>query len=180
MSAKLPERFDTERLILREPREADARAIFAAYTQDPVVAHYMIWRPHTAPAETEAFIAECRRSWSAGLRRPYVLALAENEAQPIGMLEARPMAHIVDIGYVLARHYWGRGLMPEAISELARLALDKGGFFRLQATCDVDNRASARTLEKSGFIREGVLARHTVHPNLGAEPRSCFMYGRCR
>ena len=84
------------------------------------------------------------------------------------------------IGYVLARAHWGQALMPEAVMALADLALATSSIFRLQATCDIDNQASARTLEKSGFVREALLQRFTVHPNISSEPRACFMYARCR
>jgi len=41
----------------------------------------------------------------------------------IGMIEARTLGSTVDIGYVLARAHWGRGLMPEAIRALTATAL---------------------------------------------------------
>lgn len=180
MARKLPDLIQTERLVLREPLESDAAAIFEAYTQDAQVSRYMIWRPHTVLSETEAFVAGCIQGWASGLRQPYVLALSGDPERAIGMLEARPLSHIVDIGYVLARGLWGRGLMPEAIRALASRSLSMPSFFRVQATCDVENHASARTLEKSGFSREARLERYTVHPNISSEPRACFMYALCR
>jgi RimJ/RimL family protein N-acetyltransferase len=166
--------------VLREPKEADARLVFEAYTRDPEVARYMVWRPHADLAETEAFIAGCIQAWGTGTRQPYVLARRKAEQQPIGMLEARVLPHTIDIGYVLARAHWGQGLMPEAIGVLTEALLATPGFFRVQATCDIENRASARTLEKSGFLLEGRLDRYMVHPNVSSEPRACFMYARCR
>jgi RimJ/RimL family protein N-acetyltransferase len=44
------------------------------------------------------------------------------------------------------------------------------------ATCDVENLASARVLERVGMTREGVLRRWTVYPNLGDTPRDCLCY----
>lgn len=180
MTILLPDRIQTQRLILREPRQADAALIFDTYTQDAEVARYMVWRPHTMPGETEGFIERCRQGWSSGVSRPYVLAFHDSEHIPLGMLEARLQSHMIDIGYVLGRQYWGAGLMPEAIMALSELALALPDCFRIQATCDVENRASARTLEKSGFVREGRLERHMIHPNRSAEPSACFMYARCR
>lgn len=69
--------------------------------------------------------------------------------------------------------------MSEAVAALADTALERG-FFRVQASCDVENRPSQRTLEKAGFVREGRLERYIVHPNISAEPRGCFMYAKCR
>ncbi len=166
--------------MLREPRASDASSLFDAYTQDLEVARYMVWRPHSSPAETQEFIVACVRDWLSGLRLPYVLTLRDTPDRAIGMLEARPLSHLLDIGYVLARAHWGKGLMPEAIRALTETALRNPDIFRVQATCDVDNHASARALEKSGFSREGRLERHTVHPNISSEPRSCFLYARWR
>jgi [ribosomal protein S5]-alanine N-acetyltransferase len=178
MERRLPTEFRTQRLLLRAPLLGDGPKLFAAYTQDTEVAHFMVWRPHKSVAESNSFVAECVRAWSLGQRLPYVLALAENPVQPIGMLEARLAERTVDIGYVLAREMWGQGFVPEAIEALTQYALLSGGFYRVQATCDVENRGSYRALEKSGFLREGVLSRHTVHPNVSSEPRACYMYAK--
>lgn len=179
MSCPLPEQIETKRLLLRRPRADDARAIFESYAQDPLVCKYMIWSAHRDLAETQDFIALCMQAWESGSRRPYVLATADT-GDAVGMLESRIQATSVDLGYVLARALWGRGLMPEAIDAAAAAALACPQFYRVQATCDATNAASARALEKAGFAREGCLERYTVHPNLSREPRSCFMYARVR
>lgn len=175
----LPHTIETPRLLLRRPRADDAQVIFDAYTQDERVCKYMIWPPHRELAETERFIAGCMAVWEVGSRLAYVIADLDS-GQAIGMLEARLQGSTVDIGYVLAQALWGRGLMPEAIQALAGAALAQPPFFRVQATCDVTNIASVRALEKAGFVREGRLERHTIHPNLSPEPRACFMYARVR
>ncbi|MDL2355560.1 MAG: GNAT family N-acetyltransferase [Pseudomonadota bacterium] len=180
MSFSLPDQLHTPRMVLRAPRPSDAAAIFAAYTQDSDVARYMTWRPHRTLAETETYFAYCMQAWESGRSRPYILALQASVAVPIGMLEARMLPHAIDLGYVLARAHWGAGLMPEAVRALGDAALALAGCFRVQATCDVDNHASARTAEKAGLAREGRLERYIVHPNLDAEPRACFLYARCR
>lgn len=180
MTLLLPDLLRTERLTLRAPCRADAAFLFDAYTQDSAVARYMTWRPHVALAETEAFIAYCMQAWASGRGRPYMLVRDADANVPIGILEARVSGHTIDLGYALQRRYWGAGLMPEAVNAFSRVALALPGYFRLQATCDGENLASARTLEKAGFLLEGTLARHTVLPNLGAEPRPSRMYARCR
>jgi len=111
---------------------------------------------------------------------PYVLSERHAPSAVIGMLEARPLAHKVDLGYVLSPSVWGRGYMPEAIRGLIAIALGQSEVFRVQAFCDVENIASQRTLEKSGFLREGRHERFFVHPNLSSEPRPCYMYAKCK
>lgn len=180
MALLLPDRLQTQRLTLRAPRQADAARMFEAYTHDLDVARYLVWRPHQVVGETEAFVAWCIDQWDGGRSRPYILAHRDNEDLPIGMLEARLFAHTIDIGYVLQRAYWGAGRMSEAVDAVSAAGLAHPDCFRIQATCDTDNHASARALERCGFTREGRLARHAVLPNLGAEPRPSLMYARCR
>jgi ribosomal-protein-alanine N-acetyltransferase len=180
MNSHLPEHLATLRLELRKPVIADARVLFESYTQDIDVARFLVWRPHTDITHTEEFVEECIRDWATGLRRPYVLALRGEAGRPIGMLDARLRGHSIAIGYVLTRQCWGKGLMPEAVSAFCETAFSDQNIYRIQATCDVDNVASARTLEKAGFRREGRLSRFTMHPNVSEEPRPCFMYARCR
>ncbi|MFT3663805.1 GNAT family N-acetyltransferase [Piscinibacter sp.] len=175
----LPETLNTHRLRLRKPKASDASRIFAAYGQDPDVAHYMIWRPHTEVSQTQEFICDCLRSWEGEDRLPYVITRQDRD-EPIGMLDARFQGHMVDIGYVLAKREWGHGFMPEAIEALVSQLFSLPGIYRVQATCDVDNKASRRTLEKSGFDREGRFEQYTIHPNISSIPRACYMYAKCR
>lgn len=180
MPISLPEAIHTRSLTLRKPDAADAKHIFKAYTQDLDVARYLVWRPHQSIGETEAFILNCMQGWASGQRRPFILTRRENSRIPIGMLEARILPNAIDLGYVLQRSYWGAGLMTEAILALSDAALSLPECSRVQATCDTENHASVRVLEKAGFTREGRLERHSVLPNLGPEPRASFMYARSR
>lgn len=179
MTRQLPESIQTARLGLRAPALTDASAIFQAYTQDPAVCRYMIWTPHASENDTRKFLAGCVGAWADGQRQPYVITELGSDAA-VGMIDARMLDKVVDIGYVLAQPHWGKGFMPEAIEALTAAALASPGVFRVHAACDTENTASQRALEKAGFLREGRLERYTVHPNISPEPRACFMYAKCR
>jgi [ribosomal protein S5]-alanine N-acetyltransferase len=58
--------------------------------------------------------------------------------------------------------------------------LDRPDIWRLQAFCDLENRASARVLEKAGLTLEGILRRYMVFPNLGDVPRDVYCYAKVR
>jgi RimJ/RimL family protein N-acetyltransferase len=175
----LPDRFNTPRLTLRKPTIVDAHSIFESYAQDSEVCRFMVWMPHSTEEVTREFIASCIDAWDRELRRAYVIT-RRNSDIAIGMLDVRTLGTTLDIGYVLARAHWGNGFMPEAIQSLTRMMLSNPHYFRVQATCDVENIPSQRALEKSGFNREGRLERHTIHPNISSEPRPCFLYAKCR
>jgi RimJ/RimL family protein N-acetyltransferase len=176
----LPKTIETTRLKLRKPMASDAAVLFESYGQDPEVSKYTTWRPLSRESEAENFISKAIEDWEKCQRFTYALEANGSQEQLIGMLDARLNGHIVIIGYVIAKKYWGKGLMPEAVSALVSVVLQLDQFFRIQATCDVDNLASIRTLEKCGFINEGRLERYTIHPNTASKPRPCFMFARCK
>ena len=173
-----PEQIPTARLMLRRPVESDAHDIFTSYAQDPRVTRFLRWKPHTSEATVREFLETCVTAWRNGAPFPYVITEA-GSSSAIGIIEARPQGHTVDLGYALARAHWGKGFMPEAIAALAGGAL-RSRYFRVQAFCDVENRPSQRALEKAGFEREGRLGRYMIHPNVSPEPRDCFIYSKCR
>jgi ribosomal-protein-alanine N-acetyltransferase len=171
----MPDQIDTDRLRLRRVEAGDAGAIFSVYAQDSDVTRFLVWMPHVSVAATLEFVTRCLSAWEACSAFPYVL-VDRASGDLLGMLEMRPDRHCAEVGYVLARSHWGEGLMPEALRCVVNLAFSTLSFTRVEATCDVENTASARALEKSGFVREGRLVRHIVHPNLSAEPRDSFLY----
>lgn len=180
MPAVLPNDLRTSRLLLREPRTEDAAIIFQSYAQDERVSRYLIWKPNTRLAETVSFIDGCIQGRLGGNRYAYVLALPYDESIPIGMLDAKITLHGVEIGYVLSPLHWGKAYMSEAVAAFTEAALEMPAHFRVQAYCDVDNPASARTLEQAGFRREARLERFIIHPNVSKEPRACYLYARCK
>ena len=175
----LPETFETTRLLLRPVSVVDVDAIFHSYTQDEEVARYLIWRPHRSRSETQAYVDRCIATpWE--VERTYILAGREDKVvRGAFALRQRP-PHRLDCGYVLARRWWRQGLMTEVLTEVTVWALRQPSVFRIGAMCDVENIGSARVLEKSGFVREGLLRRWLIHPNISDEPRDCYSYSHAR
>ena len=175
----LPGGFTTPRLILRPIAASDSGPIFMTYARDPEVTRYLTWRPHRTRQDTDAYIADCLMD-PPETERTYAVT-GRQDGAVMGAFELRlPEPHRIEFGYVLARRWWGLGLMTEALREAAGWSLAQPPIFRIGSCCDVDNTGSARVMEKAGLVREGTLRRWLVHPNRGAEPRDCFIYGRSR
>ena len=65
---------------------------------------------------------------------------------------ARPdLASDLSFEDVLARPYWNRGLMTEAVHAIFAHAFDVQGVDRIGASCYPDNIGSARVMEKAGM-----------------------------
>lgn len=172
---KPPQTLRTERLRLRKAKLSDAEPIFRQYAQDPQVTKYVSWRGHVDLDETRQYVRMCLLAWDVGKAFHWVIERNEDK-QVIGMMIARAGGEKWELGYVLARAYWGRGYMTEVLKALIAWALKQPEIYRIWAVCDVDNIASARAMEKAGMQREGTLRRWSVHPNLGPEPRDSYCY----
>ena len=104
---KMPERSETERLVLRVPLNEDAPRVFDGWAQDKEVTRYLTWRPHQQIEQTQEFIRNCLSAWEQETRFPYMITLKEND-EVIGMIDPRIEGSKVGIGYVAARAYWGQ------------------------------------------------------------------------
>lgn len=65
-----------------------------------------------------------------------------------------------EIGYRLQKAYWGRGIMSAFISQLLHWGFLELNYNRVEALVDPRNPASARTLVKNGFRKEGLLREY--------------------
>jgi RimJ/RimL family protein N-acetyltransferase len=167
----------TARLVLRRPEGADAERIFRAYASDPEVTRFLMWRPHGSIADAEAAIAERIRQLEEGSEYSWVIERA-GQREAIGMVSVWLADGGAEIGFVLARSYWGLGYMTEAVRAVTDWAFAQPDVTRVWATCDVENLASARVLEKAGFAARGACSREVVRPNLAPTPRPSLLFER--
>ena len=175
----LPETFETARLLLRAVTVGDVDAIFDGYAQDEEVARYLMWRPHRSRSETRAYVDRCIAT-PPEVECTYTLVGREDNIVRGAFALRQRASHRLDCGYVLARRWWRQGSMTEVLTEVTAWALRQPSVFRIGAVCDVENIGSARVLEKAGFIREGLLRRWLLHPNISDEPRDCYSYAHVR
>ena len=69
-------------------------------------------------------------------------------------------SHRAEIGYWLAKPYWGRGIMSAVVRKACAFAFAEFGLVKIVAHVFADNAASAKVLEKCGFVQEGFLRKH--------------------
>ncbi len=154
--ADLPE-LETERLLLRKMRPDDAEAMFA-YASNPEVTRYVLWETHGSMKESEDFLRSASEGYERGDFGGWGVVLKASGAfvGTCGM-EPAPEHSRAELGYVLAREHWGRGLMPEAVRRVIRFCFERMGLNRVEARCIAENTPSARVMEKAGMSYEGTL-----------------------
>jgi ribosomal-protein-alanine N-acetyltransferase len=118
--------------------------------------------------------------WESDEEYAWVITVPPSD-QAIGSVACSIRGHAVDLGYVLSREFWGRGYATEAASAVFDWVASLERVFRVWATCDVENFASVRVLERIGMSREGILRRAVIRPNIDPHvPRDAFIYSWVR
>lgn len=67
-----------------------------------------------------------------------------------------------ELGYYIAEECWGKGIMPEAVTQICEYVFGKSDIIRIYAEPFAYNAASCRVLEKAGFQYEGTLRNNAV------------------
>jgi [ribosomal protein S5]-alanine N-acetyltransferase len=163
--AKAPLHIETDRLVLRPPAADDAQRIYAGYAADAQVTRYVGFPRHRSLEDTRAFIAWSDAEWARWPAGPYLAERRDAGGLVGGTGLAFDAPDRARTGYVLARAAWGAGFATEALAAMVRIAAQVG-VRRLEALCHPEHRASARVLEKCGFVLEGVRPDGTEFPNL--------------
>ncbi len=176
---RILEQIESRRLLMRKSSIVDAHDIYHNYATDEVVTQYLPWQPHTDIYVTRRFLQTCNEKWLDGTDYAYSIVYRDTQ-QVIGMISLRPSDHSVKVGYVLARDYWGQGFMTEALVTLSEWCLHQPEIWRVEAYCDVNNKASIRVMVKAGMQQEGILRKYLAPPGHGTVPQDAFLYARVK
>ena len=85
--------------------------------------------------------------------------------------------HTATVGYWLGEEFWGRGIMTEVVTAVTDFCFANFPLRRISAEVFANNPASARVLEKAGFIFEGRLKNNVVKDG---EVLDSLLYARAK
>ena len=142
----------TQRLILRRWNQKDAEDLYR-YACDPDVGPIAGWPPHKNPDESRAVIRDVLNG-----REAYAICLKEDR-KAIGAIELKLNGHTdltdrddeCEMGYWLGKPFWGRGIVPEAVTEMLRRAFEDIGMQKVWVGYYEGNSKSKRVQEKCRF-----------------------------
>ena len=154
--AQLPERLETDRLVLRVRTVADAEDIHA-YASLPEVA-YPAGFPPVKTLEDEIYYLEHilpERNQKENLPAGYGIVVKGTD-KVIGSVDFnyRHEDDVLEIGYTLHPDYWGLGYVPEAACALIDLGFQELDLHKIELSCFGYNFQSQRVAEKLGFTLE--------------------------
>ena len=166
------------RVRLRRFTESDAAALFGMYSH-PEVMRYWSRPAMTDVAEADTLIRQILMDYESGANLPLVIERSSDHVF-VGnctLHHLHEASRRAEIGYSLDRPHWGRGYMNEALQALVSHAFERLGLNRLEADIDPRNVASAKTLDRLGFVKEGHLRERWI---VNGEVSDTWLYGLLR
>jgi [ribosomal protein S5]-alanine N-acetyltransferase len=170
LPATLPQ-LETERLKLRSMRSSDIYALFGIYG-DPEVMRYASDKPFPEPATVLVMLKSVenllagRKSLEWGIEEKHSAELVGT----CGLHSFDPSSVCAEVGCMLARNAWGKGIMQEALQCVLEYAWQTLGLNRLLANIDASNSRSIRLFTALGFkpvngmVYELILKQSDVQP----------------
>ena len=162
---------ETSRLRMRQWRESD-RAPFAALNADPAVTEFFASPP--SPAASDASIdawqaqlaAQGWSNWAVELRESGEFIGFTGLSVPRRTFSFSPC---VEVGWRLARRFWGRGFATEAARAALRVAFERLSLSEIVSFTAVGNLRSRAVMERIGmrntkqdFEYPGISAGHPL------------------
>ncbi|MFR0608898.1 GNAT family N-acetyltransferase [Limosilactobacillus mucosae] len=105
------------------------------------------------------------RSWAVNnwLRQQQLLLITDQTGQLLGLIslfqiyanDGDYQTRTIELGYLLRRDCWGRGIMGEALGHFLQALAKNGDIKRLQAYVAIDNLRSRSLLQKFRFRQVG-------------------------
>ena len=168
----------TERLRLRPFTDADADSLYALHSNGYVL-RYWDAPPWSEPERAQRFIAASQQmaEEATGARLAIDRASDGVFLGWCSLTRWNPGFRSASLGYCFAERSWGHGHATEAAHALLGWAFGALDLNRVQAETDTRNAASARVLEKLGFVREGMLREDCV---VDGEVSDSWVYGLLR
>ena len=153
----------SQRLLLRPLCATDAPFVLALFS-DAGFMRFGSTAPFASLDQADALVQRDIKAMAAGERiRLGIERTADGSLIGICTLfDLDAQSRKAEIGYGLQTPAWGQGYMHEALCALLDYGFAELGLNRVQAEIDPANTGSARSLQRLGFVREGLLRESCI------------------
>ncbi len=149
---------ETPRLILRPLTLADAETAYSGWTGDAEANKWVSWLPHHSLADTIEWLKEIDWNQAITSNRPrdnYIWGFVLKETGELfgsGGLIWEEGCQLYQIGYNINKLHWNHGYTTEAMRAVLNYAAKNLGIKRVAGGHAKENPASAKVIEKLGFV----------------------------
>ncbi len=148
----------TPRLRLRKMTMRDAEDIYR-YGRDPEVARHVLWDAYRSVGEARSYLRYMLRRYRNREPASWGIEYTADHTVigTIGFMWVQEDNAAAEVGYSLARDYWNRGIMTEALKAVIDYGFGRMNLNRIEAQHETTNPASGAVMRKCGMQREGTL-----------------------
>lgn len=171
----LPERIETDRLILARLRYEEAEEIFYAYASKPEATRYLSFLTHQSIRDARNFVNYAVAAWDTGNEYVYGIRLKE-DSRFIGSFGVINDNGKVHFGYCISPSQWGNGYTTEAGRAVLAVVKQQKDIYRIWAFADAENVASHKVLLKCGLTEEARLEKWFRFINQDNQPKDCILF----
>ena len=162
----------TERLTLRPWKESDLED-FYEYARVDGVGQMAGWLPHKDREESRKILRmfiDDKKTFAIEYEGKVIGSVGIERYDEEKLPEFQKKAGR-ELGFVLSKDYWGRGIMPEAVRRIIRYLFDEVGLDFLACGHYVENERSKRVQEKCGFRHYRLVKTETSY----GKERDCWL-----
>jgi RimJ/RimL family protein N-acetyltransferase len=149
---------ETDRLLLRDPVDADFDTFFAHICDDDHWRHLPM-DPPTRDSVRDIFELFREAQYAEPRQIYFLLAFDKSSQSFVGEASLERQSFVSrqgSLGWGVAAHLCGQGFATEIGNALLHLAFDRLDLHRVEAQCRVNNEASRRVMVKLGMREEGL------------------------
>jgi ribosomal-protein-alanine N-acetyltransferase len=169
-------RLETERFLLRPIEISDAKDVYHYFSQDEVTKYYDL-NTFKDIREAKVLIENWQKRYhkKEGLR----WGIATKEDNKIigscGYHNWEKEHFKAEVGFEVTPEFWRKGVMTEVLEPVLRYGFEAMELNRIEALYDPENLASKKTLEKAGFVYEGVLRQSAFEKGYFCDAAICSL-----
>jgi RimJ/RimL family protein N-acetyltransferase len=154
---------ETERVYIRLVTQSDSRSLYEIYS-DPKAMEYWSSLPFKDESQASELVLSAINGFDSGKSLLLAIVLKESDELigTLSLFNIHAESKRAEIGYVLSRLFWRKGLMAESFEALIHFCFEHLQLNRLEADIDPNNKASSALLEKHGFQVEGLLKERWI------------------
>ena len=146
-----------------DPVDSRYVADFEAMIADPEIVRNTRVPENAPPGFAASWVERYEEGWQDGSRAGFaILSTGARFMGMAGIVDLDLDARQGEIGYIVTESARGRGVAGRALRLVTDWALDALGLLRVELLIDVDNPASIRVAERTGYQREGILRSYHV------------------
>lgn len=155
---------ETERLLLRRIDSNDVNEIFVLRSDAETMKY--IPRPlveNLGEAQAHIEMINDKIENNEGINWAITLKSNPKLIGIIGHYRIKPEHYRAEIGYMLHPDFHGKGYITEAIEKVVDFGFHQMKLHSIEAIVDPENVASAKVLEKNGFVKEAHLRENEYY-----------------